>query len=181
MLATADACCACLAASSVDGAPGNCSTYWSTPPDDFFCDCSQGGFLNVWLEGLGPTNAFPQPFQGPVQSAIGPIRTMASIAVRLVRPCWPKPQVGPDGNATIPSRDETEPLALNMSMDATIVFCCLLDDFSNASGQSTITGGPCSGVRMGLLTVDRNRGGCYSFTVRFQVDLGSCCLPPDGS
>lgn len=181
MLNTAVAVCACLAESSVAGAPDVCSTYWSIPPDDFYCDCDSGGFLAVWLEGIGPTNVFPQPFNAPVQSAIGPVRAMANIAVRLVRPCWPGQTVGPDGQANLPSRVETEGPSLSLAMDASVVFCCLLDDFTSQSGDSLITGGPCTGVRMGLLTPDRNRSKCAGFTVRYTVDLGSCCIPVGGS
>lgn len=180
MLRTADALCLCLA-DTPNGAPNPCSVYWGqSPPDDFACDCGTGQ-LDVWFEGYTAVNVFPQQFNGPIASSVGPLRSMAAIAVRLTRPCWPMASAGPDGNANIPSREETEPLSLNLAIDATAVWCCLLSNLASDDGTPSITGGPCSAVRMGLLVVDRNRGGCAGLTVRFQVDMGVCCVPPIGS
>jgi hypothetical protein len=178
MLATSTALCSCLDVNST-GAPGNCGIYWSAPPDDLFCDCDAfNGTLDVWLENLSPTLNFPQPYQGAVQHE--PLRTMASFAARLVRPCWPLPETTPNGIIP-PTRATTEQPTLNLALDASVVFCCLLSDFTGGpQATSTITGGPCSNAKMGALTPDRNRAGCAGFTVRFSVDLGTCCALATG-
>lgn len=181
MAATADAVCACLEAETVNGAPGNCGLYWSTPPDDFLCDCADpGGSLDVWLEIMQPTNRFPAPYLQPIDSAIGPLGIMATINVRLTRPCWPVIESNP-GGLTPPVRSTTDTPTLNLLIDASVVYCCLLNDFTAASGESLITGGPCSNIALGALIPDRNRSGCAGFTVKFTVNLGSCCIPAEAS
>lgn len=180
LLAVVDACCACLDASSPLGAPGDCSVYWgqTAPPDDFFCDCSAGGFLAVWSEGIFPSSQFPVPFTQSVKSAVGSLQLVMPIAVRLVRPCWPVTQAGPSGTAVLPTRAETEPLSLNATMDMAILLCCVLGEFE--AGADGIFG-QCGNATAPKIVPDRNRGGCYGSSMRFAVSLGSCCIPPSGS
>lgn len=184
MLRTSALLCDALADQSVLGKPSSCSVYWggTPPPDDFFCDCDDGGAgaLDVYFEGFAPFDSFPQPWQFAVSAASGTLRNMASIAVKLVRPCWPKIQGGPDGRPLTPVREITLEPTLNLLIDASVVQCALLNDFTaaNPDDESVIADGPCTLVRMGLLVPDRPRTGCVGFTVRFAVDLGSCCIPP---
>lgn len=168
---TVDLVCACLA-DTPNGTPGTCTVYWSTPPDDLDCgDCDSNGLLVAWLERMAPVKNWPSPYVGPSGHGI-PITVKADIAVRLVRPCWPI--LRQDIANPFPARSVTEPLALNLDFDASAVFCCILNDL--ASNTPAITDGPCLQKMMGALEVDRNRGGCAGFTVRFSVGLGACCV-----
>lgn len=172
---TSDLVCSCLE-ETPNGAPGTCTVYWSTIPDDFDCDCGAGGLLAVWVESMPVVNKWPNPYTGPVGNGI-PLTLKADIAVRLVRPCWPglKSSIA----TPVPTRSETEPPALDLTYDATRVMCCVLQDLM--SSAPVITGGPCLQKTVPVLTVDRNRSLCAGFTVRFSVGLGACCVPPEGS
>lgn len=172
-----DLLCGCLSGTPF-GEPGFCGIYWSTPPDDLLCDnCPEGGALFVWLERMFTYRSFPVPWTQPVDGQS--LRVAAAIAVRLIRPCWPVFKPGP-GGGTFPAHTETETFALNLTIDASTVECCLLTDVMD--GDSVITGGNCMGaVSLGTLEVDRNRAMCAGFTKRLTVDLGGCCVPVNGS
>lgn len=177
MVATADLVCDCLNG-TLNGRPGFCGLYWSTPPDDFDCgDCGSNGALFVWLESLGPSLSWPNVHTGPVSNKTGPLRIRANLAVRLIRPCWPVIQ-NAGGQPLLPSRLDTEEAAVNVTTDAVTMYCCILTDLLDVNGEIN---GLCSAASMGLLTPDRNRSGCHGATVRFAVDLGSCCVPSAGS
>lgn len=173
---TVDLVCACLA-DTPSGTPGTCTVYWSTPPDDLDCgDCEHNGLLVAWLERISPVQTYPNVYTGIVSHG-QTVQLKADFVVRLVRPCWPK--LIQDIANPFPSRAATELAALNLDYDAALVMCCILTDLQ--SKTPTITGGPCQQVSMGGLQVDRNRGGCAGFEVRFSVGLGACCAPAVGS
>lgn len=174
---TADLLCGCLAGTPF-GEPGFCGVTWSTPVDDLICDnCPGNGALFVWMERMFPFRSFPVPWIQPASNE--PLRVAATIAVRLIRPCWPMFQPGPAGGV-FPPYAQTETFALNLAIDASTVECCLLTDVMG--GDSVITGGPCAGaVSLGMLETDRNRAGCAGFTTRLTVDLQACCVPLNGS
>lgn len=146
------------------GRPTVSGLYHTAPP----ADCCDGLF--VWLERIYPAKGFPAQYSGAINC--GEIVPVAAVAIRLYRGCWP---VLKDSavDPTPPAAD-SDLAAANLQMDAVKLFCCLLGDLSNTDG--TILGGACLKATMGAIEPGAPQGGCTSWTVRFNVELDSCCI-----
>lgn len=155
--------CDCLGATSITGRPAWCGLYHTIPPADC-CDA-----LLVWVERIEPTEVFPNPFGGALKC--GTVVPMASIAMRLYRPCWPT--VKDTANPLSGLYQEAELATVDLQIDAVSLFCCLMSDLS--SPDSVIKAGGCDLATMGAMTPEPPRSGCVAWTVRFKLELPGCC------
>lgn len=124
----------------------------------------------VWLERLYASKGFPGEWSGPINC--GELVPVASVAIRLYRPCWPV--LVDNANNPFPPSEESDTAAMNLQMDAIKMFCCLLGDLSDPNG--VILGGACLKATMGGMDPVTPKGGCAGWTLRFKLELDSCCL-----
>lgn len=154
---------ACMS-NTVDGPPASKFLSFNRPPDDC-CD-----YLAIWLESIQATKEFPILDTSAAEGCGG--GRMMTVAVKLVRSCWPVIQDNPRN--PFPPGQVIQAAAEKLTVDANVVWCCLESGLS--SGEFWIDGNDgCKSFRMIELRVDPARGACAGFTVRFQMELEGCC------
>lgn len=146
------------------GVPGASGLYHTMPP----ADCCDGVY--VWLERIVASKNFPTEWTGPI--LCGELVPVASVAVKLYRPCWPV--VKDDPHNPFPPASESDIAAANLQMDAIKLFCCLMGDLGDPEG--TILAGNRLLATMGGIDPSPPTGGCAAWTVRFRLELDPCCL-----
>lgn len=154
---------ACLAGTP-NGTPGDSGLYHTPPP----ADCCDG--LYVWLERLYAAKSFPGEWGGPINC--GELVPVASVAIRLYRPCWPV--LKDSAFAPFPPSSETDLAAANLQMDAIKLFCCLMGDLTGYNGA--IFGGLPLKSKMGAMDPVSPQGGCAGWTLHVDLELDPCCL-----
>jgi len=160
----ADLMCQCLE-DTLGRRPAFCGLYHFEPPADC-CDT-----LLLWVERIDPVQRFPNPYGDALRC--NNVVPMASIGVKLYRPCWPVARDNPD-NPFLGLASAASIAAADLEMDGIVLACCLMSDLSVDQG-SIIKGGLPLAASMGGLVPTKPGGGCASWKLSFKIELPGCC------